>query len=76
MTTETEPLVIARVDVAKALGCSERQIRYLEKRGSFPIPRLKFGRKHMYSAELVRQLAAGQLKLLTKEQAARKALNL
>jgi DNA-binding transcriptional MerR regulator len=57
-------------EVAAALRITAKQIRRLERRGAFPIPRLpKLDRHPRYSRVLVERFAAGELpRLMTRRR--------
>ena len=57
-------------EVAAALKITAKQIRRLERRGAFPIPRLpKLDRHPRYSRVLVERFAAGELpRLMTRRR--------
>jgi hypothetical protein len=56
-------------EVAAALNITPKQIRRLERRGAFPIPRLpKLDRHPRYSRVLVERFASGQAPALTRRR--------
>jgi hypothetical protein len=62
----TTPDVMLIDEVAAALKITPKQIRRLEHRGAFPIPRLpKLDRHPRYARALVQRFASGEISTLT-----------
>ena len=63
MDRSTDPTDVMLIDeVARALKITPKQIRRLEQRGAFPIPRLaKLDRHPRYARRLVERFASGEM---------------
>lgn len=71
MSREQRPVDVMLIEeVAEALKITPKQIRRLEHRGAFPIPRLpKLDRHPRYARPLVERFAAGEFtQLMTRRR--------